>query len=42
MLSRLSPFDRFPPELWWRALRKVNPRPEVWAANYAAFNAGRG
>ncbi len=42
MLSRLSPFDRFPPELWWRALRKVNPKPQVWAANFAAFNAGRG
>jgi indolepyruvate ferredoxin oxidoreductase, alpha subunit len=42
ILSRLDPFDRFPVELWWQALRKVNPRPEVWAANYAAFNAGRG
>jgi len=41
ILSRLSPFDRFPVELWWRALRKVNPKPAVWAANYAAFNAGR-
>ncbi len=41
ILSRLEPFDRFPEALWWQALRKVNPRPEVWAANYAAFNAGR-
>jgi indolepyruvate ferredoxin oxidoreductase alpha subunit len=41
MLSTLSPFDRFPVELWWRALRRVNPAPGVWAANYAAFNAGR-
>jgi indolepyruvate ferredoxin oxidoreductase alpha subunit len=41
MLSRLSPFDQFPVEMWWRALQKVNPRPDVWAANYAAFNAGR-
>lgn len=42
ILSTLSPFDRFPVELWWKALRKVNPKPPVWAANYAAFNAGRG
>jgi indolepyruvate ferredoxin oxidoreductase alpha subunit len=41
MLSRLSPFDQFPTELWWRALQKVNPSPQVWAANFAAFNAGR-
>jgi indolepyruvate ferredoxin oxidoreductase alpha subunit len=40
-LSRLSPFDQFPVEMWWKALQKVNPKPEVWAANYAAFNAGR-
>jgi indolepyruvate ferredoxin oxidoreductase alpha subunit len=42
ILSRLSPFDQFPVEMWWRALQKVNPKPAVWAANYAAFNAGRG
>ena len=41
ILSTLSPFDRFPVELWWKALQKVNPKPSVWAANYAAFNAGR-
>jgi indolepyruvate ferredoxin oxidoreductase alpha subunit len=41
VLSTLDPFDRFPVELWWQALRKVNPRPQAWAANYAAFNAGR-
>jgi indolepyruvate ferredoxin oxidoreductase alpha subunit len=41
LLSRLEPFDRFPVELWWQALRKVNAKPAVWAANYAAFNAGR-
>jgi indolepyruvate ferredoxin oxidoreductase alpha subunit len=41
MLSRLSPFDQFPVEMWWKALEKVNARPAVWAANYAAFNAGR-
>jgi indolepyruvate ferredoxin oxidoreductase alpha subunit len=41
ILSTLSPFDRFPVELWWKALQKVNPKAPVWAANYAAFNAGR-
>jgi len=41
ILSTLSPFDLFPVELWWQALQKVNPKASVWAANYAAFNAGR-
>jgi indolepyruvate ferredoxin oxidoreductase alpha subunit len=41
VLSRISPFDRFPAELWLEALRRVNSRPDVWAANNAAFNAGR-
>jgi indolepyruvate ferredoxin oxidoreductase, alpha subunit len=41
LLSTLEPFDRFPVELWWKALQGVNPKPAVWAANYAAFNAGR-
>ncbi len=41
ILSTLAPFDRFPAELWWKALQKVNPKAAVWAANYAAFNAGR-
>ncbi|BDU74642.1 2-oxoacid:acceptor oxidoreductase family protein [Mesoterricola silvestris] len=41
ILSTLEPFDRFPAELWWKALQAVNPKPAVWAANYAAFNAGR-
>jgi indolepyruvate ferredoxin oxidoreductase alpha subunit len=41
VLSGLSPFDRFPVDLWWKALQKVNPKPAVWAANFAAFNAGR-
>jgi indolepyruvate ferredoxin oxidoreductase alpha subunit len=41
VLSSLSPFDRFPVDLWWKALQKVNPKPAVWAANFAAFNAGR-
>ena len=38
ILSTLSPFDRFPVELWWKALQKVNAKPAVWAANFAAFN----
>jgi indolepyruvate ferredoxin oxidoreductase alpha subunit len=41
ILSTLEPFDRFPVHLWWRALRQVDARPAVWAANYAAFNTGR-
>ncbi|MDR3673469.1 MAG: 2-oxoacid:acceptor oxidoreductase family protein [Holophaga sp.] len=41
ILSRLTPFDQFPVEMWWKALQKVNPKPAVWAANFAAFNAGR-
>ncbi len=41
LLSTTSPFDVFPVELWWEALRSVNPRPVTWSANYAAFNAGR-
>jgi len=41
ILSTLEPFDRFPEELWWKALRQVNPKAAVWSANYAAFNAGR-
>ena len=41
LLSTLPPFDVFPVSLWHEALRKANPRGGVWAANYAAFNAGR-
>ncbi len=41
LLSTLRPFNRFPPEMWLLALKRVNSRPQVWAANYAAFNAGR-
>jgi len=41
LLSTLKPFDVFPVELWHEALRSVNPSPAIWAANYAAFNAGR-
>lgn len=42
LLSTMHPFDVFPLELWYTALKRVNSRPDVWAANYAAFNAGRG
>jgi indolepyruvate ferredoxin oxidoreductase alpha subunit len=37
----LSPFGQFPPEMWRQALKNANAKPAVWAANYAAFNAGR-
>ncbi len=40
-LSKLSPFDRFPVELWLQAIKNVSPKPAIWAANYAAFSAGR-
>jgi indolepyruvate ferredoxin oxidoreductase alpha subunit len=41
VLSTVSPFNLFPPELWLKSLEKINARPAIWAANYAAFNAGR-
>jgi indolepyruvate ferredoxin oxidoreductase alpha subunit len=41
VLSTLSPFNAFPEGLWLNALQKINPRPAVWASNYAAFRAGR-
>lgn len=41
ILSALPPFNLFPPEMWLAALKKANAKPAVWAANYAAFNAGR-
>jgi indolepyruvate ferredoxin oxidoreductase alpha subunit len=40
-LSKLSPFDRFPTELWLQAIKNVSPKPAIWAGNYAAFSAGR-
>ena len=40
-LSTLAPFDAFSESLWLKALQKINPKPAVWAANYAAFRAGR-
>ncbi|HNX32541.1 MAG TPA: 2-oxoacid:acceptor oxidoreductase family protein [Holophaga sp.] len=42
VLSTLEPFDAFPESLWCLALQKLNPKPAVWASNYAAFMAGRG
>jgi indolepyruvate ferredoxin oxidoreductase alpha subunit len=42
VLSTLKPFDAFPESLWLKALEKINPKPAVWASNYAAFKAGRG
>jgi len=41
VLSRLEPFSSFPEELWLHALQQANTKPAVWAANYAAFQAGR-
>lgn len=40
-LSKLEPFCDFPEELWLKALKNVSPKPAIWAANYAAFNAGK-
>jgi len=40
-LSRTEPFDLFPTDLWLQAISKVTPNPVLWAANYAAFMAGR-
>ncbi len=40
-LSRLAPFSDFPDELWLQALKSVSPKPAIWTANYAAFNAGK-
>lgn len=41
VLSSILPFNVFPPELWHQALQKANSKPAIWAANYAAFQAGR-
>ncbi|WP_136795512.1 2-oxoacid:acceptor oxidoreductase family protein [Desulfosediminicola ganghwensis] len=40
-LSATSAFADFPAELWYQALQNVSPKPAIWAANYAAFEAGR-
>ncbi len=41
VLSTQSPFDQFPETIWLKALHKLNPKPAVWASNFAAFKAGR-
>lgn len=41
VLSKLSPFNSFPTELWLKALYNINSKPAIWQANYAAFMAGR-
>ena len=41
LLSTVPPFNAFPTELWHEALKRANSQPSIWAANYAAFNAGR-
>jgi len=41
LLSTMHPFDVFPTEMWYEALRRVNSQSGIWAANYAAFNSGR-
>jgi indolepyruvate ferredoxin oxidoreductase, alpha subunit len=41
-LSRVAPFDVIPETLWLKALKSVSPKADLWAANYRAFEAGRG
>lgn len=41
VLSTVTPLDAFPVELWLKALQAVTPHSKLWAANYAAFRAGR-
>jgi indolepyruvate ferredoxin oxidoreductase alpha subunit len=41
VLSRQSPFDRFPEAIWLKAIEKLNAKPAIWASNFAAFKAGR-
>lgn len=41
VLSKISPLNDLPVELWLKALQAVTPHPKLWAANYAAFYAGR-
>lgn len=40
-LSTLAPFTLFPEEYWFEALKSVSPKPAIWDANFAAFNAGK-
>ncbi|MFC1891875.1 2-oxoacid:acceptor oxidoreductase family protein [Thermodesulfobacteriota bacterium] len=41
VLSRIAPFDIFPEDLWLQALKNVNPKPDIFSANYTAFISGR-
>jgi indolepyruvate ferredoxin oxidoreductase alpha subunit len=41
VLSTLPPFDRFPEAVWLAAIKAVNAKPLIWAANHTAFVAGR-
>ena len=41
ILSTLPPFTAFSTEMWLTALRKANPKPAVWKANFAAFQQGQ-
>lgn len=40
-LSKTAQLSILPVELWLQALEGVTPHPKLWAANYAAFYAGR-
>ena len=42
LMSSIEPFSAIPKEIWLRALMKLSPTDAAKAANYAAFNAGRG
>ena len=42
LLSSIEPFSAIPKEIWLKALMKLSPTDAAKAANYAAFNAGRG
>jgi indolepyruvate ferredoxin oxidoreductase, alpha subunit len=41
VLSTVAPFDMFPDSVWLQALKQVNSKPAIWAANVAAFHAGQ-
>jgi indolepyruvate ferredoxin oxidoreductase alpha subunit len=41
ILSKITPLNIMPVEIWLKALESITPHPKLWAANYAAFNAGR-
>lgn len=39
-MSKIAPFDAFPKEFWYQALKGVSPKPAIWNMNYAAFEVG--